>query len=67
MGVSSLPKTVTRQLNPGPSVSESSMLTTQLASHPGELPINRLDSTDKAVIASCPIAQMSAIFQMRLW
>ena len=39
MGVNSLPKTVTRQrrdcdLNPGPSVPESSMLTTQLSSHP---------------------------------
>jgi len=39
MGVSSLPQTVTRQrrgcdLNPGPSVPESSMLTTRLPSHP---------------------------------
>jgi len=39
MGVSSLPKTVTRQrrdcdLNPGPSVPESSTLTTRLPSHP---------------------------------
>jgi len=39
MGVNSLPKTVTRQrrdcdLNPGPSVPESSMLTTRLPSHP---------------------------------
>jgi len=39
MGVNSLPKTVTRQrrncdLNPGPSASESSMLTTPLPSHP---------------------------------
>ena len=39
MGVSSLPKTVTRQcrgcdLNPGPSALESSMLTTRLPSHP---------------------------------
>ena len=39
MGVNSLPKTVTRQhrscdLNPGPSVPESSTLTTQLPSHP---------------------------------
>jgi len=38
MGVSSLPKTVTRQrrdcdLNPGPSVPESSTLTTRLPSH----------------------------------
>jgi len=38
MGVNSLPKTVTRQrrgcdLNPDPSVPESSMLTTQLLSH----------------------------------
>ena len=38
MGVNSLPKTVTRQrrgcdLNPGPSVPESSMLTTRLPSH----------------------------------
>jgi len=42
MGVSSLPKTVTRQrrdcdLNPGPSVPESSMLTTQLPSHPYDI------------------------------
>jgi len=39
MGVNSLPKTVSRQrrdcdLNPGPSASESSKLTTRLASHP---------------------------------
>ena len=39
MGVNSLPKTVTRQrrgcdTNPGPSAPESSMLTTQLPSHP---------------------------------
>jgi len=39
MGVNSLPKTVTRQrrdcdLNPDPSVPESSTLTTRLPSHP---------------------------------
>jgi len=39
MGVKSLPKTVTRQrrgcdLNPSPSVPESSTLTTRLPSHP---------------------------------
>ena len=39
MGVNSLPKIVTRQrpdcdLNPGPSVPESSTLTTRLPSHP---------------------------------
>jgi len=39
MGVSSLPKTVTRQrrgcdLNPGPSAPESSTLSTRLPSHP---------------------------------
>ena len=39
MGVNSLPKTVTRErrscdLNPGPSVPESSTLTTRLPSHP---------------------------------
>jgi len=39
MGVSSLPKTVTRQrlgcdLNPGPSAPESNTLTTRLRSHP---------------------------------
>ena len=39
MGVNSLPKTVTRQrrgcdLDPGPSVPESSTLTTRLLSHP---------------------------------
>jgi len=42
MGVNSLPKTVTRQrhgcdLNPGPSVPKSSMLTTWLQSHPNLL------------------------------
>jgi len=42
MGVNSLPKTVTRQrrdcdLNPGPSVPESSTLTTRLPSHPRRL------------------------------
>ena len=42
MGVNSLPKTVTRQrrdsdLNPGPSVPESSTLTTRLPSHPSRL------------------------------
>ena len=41
MGVSSLPKTVTRQrrgcdLNPSPSAPESSTLTIRLPSHPGE-------------------------------
>jgi len=41
MGVNSLPKTVTRQrrdcdLNPRPSVPESSTLTTRLTSHPTE-------------------------------
>jgi len=34
MGVNSLPKGVTRQRNQGPSAPESSMLTTQLPSHP---------------------------------
>ena len=39
MGVNNLPKTVTRQrrdcdLNPGPSASETSTLTTRLPSHP---------------------------------
>ena len=36
MGVNSLPKTVTRDcdLNPGPSASESSTLTTRLPGHP---------------------------------
>ena len=42
MGVNSLPKTVTRQrrdcdLNPGPSVPESSTLTTRLPSLPSRL------------------------------
>ena len=42
MGVSGLPKTVTRQrrgcdLNPGPSAPESSTLTTRLPSHPSYL------------------------------
>ena len=41
MGVNGLPKTVTRQrrscnLNPGPSVLESGMLTTRLPSHLGQ-------------------------------
>jgi len=40
VGVNSLPKAVTRlrsdcDMNPGPSVPESSMLATQLPSHPG--------------------------------
>jgi len=44
MGVSSLPKTVTRQrrncdLNPGPSAPESSTLTTRLPSYPSRVPI----------------------------
>jgi len=44
MGVNSLPKNVTRQrhvcdLNPGPSASESSTLTTRLPSHPFRLVI----------------------------
>ena len=34
MGVNSLPRTVTRHLNPGPSAHESSTLTTRLPSHP---------------------------------
>ena len=47
MGVNSLPKTVTRQrrgcdLNPGPTASESSTLTTRLPSHP-------LDSYDSMI------------------
>ena len=42
MGVNSLPKTVTRQrrdcdLNPGPTASESSTLTTRLPSHPSQV------------------------------
>jgi len=45
MGVNSLPKTVTRQrrgcdLNPGPSATESSTLTTRLPSHPATTLIN---------------------------
>jgi len=49
MGVSSLPKTVTRQrrgcdLNPGLSAPESSMLTTRLPSHPSSRGYNTNDS-----------------------
>ena len=47
MGVSSLPKTVTRQrrdcdLNPGPSAPESSKLTTRLLSHPYCTVLNKI-------------------------
>jgi len=50
MGVSSLPKTVTRQrrgcdLNPGPSAPESSTLTTRLPSHHFTFCVLRLDFT----------------------
>jgi len=50
MGVNSLPKTVTRQrrdcdLNPGPTVPESSTLTTRLPSHPGALPEIKPEAT----------------------
>jgi len=50
MGVSSLPKTITRQrrnydLNPGPAAPESSTLTTRLPSHPSTVVgvVNKLD------------------------
>ena len=47
MGVNSLPKTVIRQcrdfdLNPGPSVPESSMLTTRLPSHSRQTSVKRV-------------------------
>jgi len=50
MGVNSSPKTVTRQrrdcdLNPGPTVPESSTLTTRLPSHPGALPEIKPEAT----------------------
>ena len=73
MGVNSLPKTVTRQrrdcdLNPGPTVPESSTLSTRLPSHPTRL-VGWLDDTrapavfrlsrppcclERRVAASCP-------------
>ena len=45
MGVNSLPKTITQQrhscnLNPGPSVPESGMLTTRLPSHPSDTEVD---------------------------
>ena len=56
MGVNTLPKTVTRQcrgcnLNPGPSVPESSMLTIRLLSHPSGMSQSYLlgGSSDVAV------------------
>ena len=58
MGVNSLPKTVTRQrrdcdLNPGPSASESSTLTTLLPSQPANIleqtSINELISIQNCV------------------
>jgi len=61
MGVNSLPKTVTGQrrdcdLNPGPSVPESSMLTTWLPSHPtGALLINKPVATGMVIIARWPL------------
>jgi len=66
MGVSSLPKTVTRQrrgrdLNPGPSAPESSTLTTRLPSHPADRPIHRLAERDSrrylgtsSIVKLCP-------------
>jgi len=56
MGVNSLPKTVTRQrrdcdLNPGPSVPESSTLTTPLLSHPDLLDLHALNS--QSTVLSC--------------
>ena len=44
MGVNSLSKTVTCDLNPGPSAPETSTLITRLPSHPiaCRLPINKL-------------------------
>ena len=50
MGVNSLPKTVTRQrrgcdLNPGPTMPESSMLTTRLPSRPW-IGLGEVKSTD---------------------
>ena len=52
MGVNSLPKTVTRQrrgcdLNPGPSVPESSTLTTQLPSHSNDMHCGLLQAKER--------------------
>ena len=57
MGVNSLPKTVTRQrrdcdLNPGPSVPESSTLTTRLPSHQRYLQMSML-SSNKTLETEC--------------
>ena len=54
--MNSLPKTVTRQrrgcdLNPGPTVSESSTLTTRLPSHPRELTKTYSNATDIIALA----------------
>jgi len=53
MGVNSLPKTVTRKrrgcdLNPGPSVPESSTLTTRLPSHPLNIIIKDFTGSENA-------------------
>ena len=57
MDVNSLPKTVARQrrgcdLNPGPTVSESSMLATRLPSHPVYCSELLSSSSPAAVVAS---------------
>jgi len=57
MGVNSLPKTVTRQrrdcdLNPGPSASKSSTLTTRLPTHPKVSSIEYLTTQIELVLTT---------------
>ena len=61
--MSGLPKTVTRQrrdcdLNPGPSATESSMLTTRLPSHPA---ITCRQLTRRSEIHSRPVRALLAV------
>ena len=58
MGVNSLPKTVTRQrrdcdLNPGPTASESSTLTTRLPSHPLTMYLHLISGKLKLIGLTC--------------
>jgi len=70
MGVNSLPKTVTRQrhgcdLNPGPSVPESSTLTTRLPSHPvtTEMKIRKQDIRVVSLLPLGPYIALSVFHQ----
>jgi len=67
MGVNSLPKTVTRQhhgcdLNLGPSVPESSMLTTWLQSHPNgnHVAIVKRNDWRRGIVVSC-VCRMNGV------